>query len=368
MKSKTHILTFHRALNYGAILQCYALFSAISKYTECDVIDYRANCIENRYKIIGGNRSPKGVLKSALSAPSTYKKREKFDEFIRRRIVTTKKLVELEDLRKYPWGENDKFCVGSDQVWNLELTLNDTSYFFDFLPQDADKFSYAASIGENIREEWKMLFRNRLETFKSVSVREDTAKEQIDSLGIQSHINIDPVFLLSQNEWGQISTPIKYEKEPYVLIYLLQKADSFMDAAIRYAHDRKKRIVIISTGLKRSYDAEYVSDCGPDEFLRYFLKADIVFTNSFHGISFSILLNKQFYYQLQGNNVRTNSRLYDLVKLFHLENRDADHIGDGCIIDYSVVNKIIEREKSRAQEYLKTQILWDGSENAKVAK
>ena len=130
------------------------------------------------------------------------------------------------------------------------------------------------------------------------------------------------------------------------MIYLLQKADDFMNEAIKYAKKKGKKIVIISTGLKRQYDAEYVSDCGPEEFLGYFNGADTVFTNSFHGIAFSILLNKNFYYQLQGNNVTTNSRLLDIIKMFNLEQRHIDNIEKDDFIDYKEVNGVIKKKES----------------------
>ena len=49
---KVGIITFHRAINYGAVLQTYAL----SKYLrECgydvQVLDYRCKAIEDSYKV-----------------------------------------------------------------------------------------------------------------------------------------------------------------------------------------------------------------------------------------------------------------------------------------------------------------------------
>ena len=160
--------------------------------------------------------------------------------------------------------------------------------------------------------------------------------------------------LLKKEEWVEKAKSVK--NESYILIYLLQKADDFMNEAIKYAKKKGKKIVIISTGLKRQYDAEYVSDCGPEEFLGYFNGADTVFTNSFHGIAFSILLNKNFYYQLQGNNVKTNSRLLDIIKMFNLEQRHIDNIEKDDFIDYKEVNGVIEEKRKSAIKYIEQQI------------
>lgn len=352
---KVHILTFHRALNYGAILQCYSLYKTISQISECDVIDYRARCIENRYKVFVAGKSLKEIVKALLTAPVVKMKRTKFDEFIKNNITMTQTANSHDELKRMSWSESDCFCVGSDQVWNFDLITGDSSFFFDFVPQEVKRFSYAASIGADLKEEWKKLFQSYLADFSAVSVREKTAQKQLDSCEITASIEIDPVFLLKREEWFDKARNIN--SDSFVLIYLLQKADSFMKSAIEFAQEHGKKVIIISTGLRRQYDAKYVSDCGPEEFLGYFKAADTIFTNSFHGIAFSILFNKQFYYQLQGNNVKTNSRLYDIISLFQLEKRNINNINNADCIDYSFVNTVIEQKRKSAIDYLKNQIV-----------
>lgn len=353
--SSVHILTFHRALNYGAILQCYGLYKTVSKIQDnCDVIDYRAECIEKRYRVVHKNTSVRGVVKALLTVPNVRKKRRKFNEFIRNNIKTTVAIESQKSLNEISWNKLDFYCVGSDQVWNLDLIEGDTSFLLDFVPEGAKKISYAASIGTKIKSEWKKIFVNSLDSFQSISVREQTAQEQLEECGVKSSVEIDPVFLLTKEEW--IEKAKNVENESYILIYLLQKAEDFMNEAIKYAKKKEKKIVIISTGLKRKYNAEYVSDCGPEEFLGYFNGADTVFTNSFHGIAFSILLNKNFYYQLQGNNVKTNSRLLDIIKMFNLEQRHINNIEQDDFVDYKEVNCVIEEKRKSAFKYLEQQI------------
>lgn len=354
--SSVHILTFHRALNYGAVLQCYGLYKAVSKIQDdCDVIDYRAECIEKRYRVIHKNSSLKGFVKAALTVPVVRKKRKKFDDFIKNNIKTTAAIKGRDNLSKIQWSNLDCYCVGSDQVWNLDLIDGDMSFSLDFVPNGTKKMSYAASIGVDIKPEWRDMFVNNLDSFCSVSVREQTAQEQLKQYGIKASVEIDPVFLLTKEEWAEKAKDV--QNESYVLIYLLQKADNFMKEAVKYAQKKGKKVVIISTGLKRQYTAEYVSECGPEEFLGYFKRADTVFTNSFHGIAFSILFNKNFYYQLQGNNAKTNSRLSDIIKIFNLEQRDIDNIEKDLLIDYTNVNRVIEEKRKSAIRYLEKQIM-----------
>ena len=353
-----YILTFQRALNYGAILQCYALYKTISGITDCRVLEYSCYSINKRYRLLSSNLSIKNFLKALLMWGDTLKKKRKFSDFISQNIKMTKSYTK-DGLFAEIWKETDQFVVGSDQVWNWELTEEDSTFFFDFVPESNCKISYAASIGLKVEECRAEYFKQKLTSFKAISVRESTAYDNLKSIGISCIESIDPVFLLNQTDWEDISTKVEKEDIPYVLIYLLQKNDSFEKKAVEYAKSQGKRLVIISNGVKRKYKAEYISSCAPNEFIRYFLKAETIFTNSFHGISFSVLFKKDFFYELQGNGVKTNSRLNDIVELFGLQSRDSSKMGEigrGKPIDYGQIGEITNRKRNEAIGYLSTYI------------
>lgn len=345
-----HILTFHRAINYGAVLQCYALFSTISNIKNCDVIDY-----DGRSKL---KKSLTEIVKSVLVANRMRIKKQKFEEFIGKNINLSRKFNSCKDLQAYPWSEADAFCVGSDQVWNWNLTNEDDTYLLTFAPKGTCKFSYAASIGCELDPEHIRKLRQSLRGFSGISVRETSACSVLQRNGIECHQDIDPVFLLQREQWEQVSTAVPHEDTPYVLVYLLRKAPDLLQAAAAYAKKKHLRVVYISTGVKRDIKAEYAVQCGPDEFIRYFLKADTVFTNSFHGVSFSILFNKLFYFELLRNGPLTNNRLNDIVRIFHLEEQNIS-CGkmDGTPIDYQGVNAIIAKKREEAISYLTRQVL-----------
>ena len=98
-------------------------------------------------------------------------------------------------------------------------------------------------------------------------------------------------------------------------------------------------------------------------FIRYFFKADTVFTNSFHGLSLSIILNKPLFFGLLEGTGNTNVRLLDAVAFFGLENQNYmlyDEICEYPIIDYECINKKIKQEQKRAKDYLKQAICDEG--------
>ena len=48
---KIGIITFHRAKNYGAVLQAYALQHTLEQLgSDCEIVDYKCENIDNGYK------------------------------------------------------------------------------------------------------------------------------------------------------------------------------------------------------------------------------------------------------------------------------------------------------------------------------
>lgn len=350
-----HILTFHRALNYGAILQCYALYRTINKFVTCDVIDYQSSAISARYALFNKKMTIKGFLRNLLLYKNTKDKKRKFSAFLKNNIHMTPSYHSFEQLQKVKWDKDDIFVVGSDQVWNWELTNDDSAFFLEFVPSQNKKVSYAASFGFNLTQEHDELLHRRLEGYYFISLREKSAYESVKKYGITCTQCIDPVFLLDKAEWEKITCPVVNEDEKYVLIYMLQQSKHFINAALKFAKQAGYKVIMIPVGARRSYSIEYAEGCGPEEFLRYFLKADVIFTNSFHGIALSILFEKEFYFEFQGNFVNTNGRINDIVEMFDLMDRNIT--GKDSIysiqLDHKKVHKAIEINRGKSLDYIR---------------
>ena len=154
-----------------------------------------------------------------------------------------------------------------------------------------------------------------------------------------------------------MSIEIPEEQQPFVLVYLLQKSEKFMKKALDYSKTENKRLIVITAiEFKKFSNVTYIDKCGPREFIRYFIKADIIFTNSFHGISLSIILNKTFFFEYLAVKFKTNSRLHDIITFFNLEILDSDRydaIPKVISIDFNEVNNKIKKEQDRSIKYLK---------------
>lgn len=353
---KVGIITFHRALNYGAVLQAYALQKCLLMMgVDCDIIDYRCPYIEQFYKPLKANplKQPKMWMREMIYAPFNLKKRAKFEDFVQNFMKRTKVLNVQEDLQELN-NFYDCFITGSDQVWNFNWSGFDEAYFLNFT-ETQKKNSYAASFGfDAIPNEMKEKYRWLLKDFRHISVRENTGQSIIkELLNREAAVSIDPSCLINKDEWSKIA--IRPLEEGYILLYTLEKSEQLCSYARAMANKMKTRIIYISDALKKYSEFQYKSFLSPREFIGLFMNAGYVVTNSFHGLMFSVIFQKQFCLQYQQRSGAPNSRMIDFVQEFGLENRilSSDKLQE-TPIDYNSIEEHMLIKRNEAKEYLAT--------------
>ena len=111
-------------------------------------------------------------------------------------------------------------------------------------------------------------------------------------------------------------------------------------------------------GFKNIYKNVFLSN--PFEFINYIKNAEYVVTNSFHGLVFSLIFNKNFW--IIPHKTR-GSRMTDLLKELKLENRIVTTVEDFVEKDYSEtinymnVNKKINDMRNSSLSWLKKSVL-----------
>lgn len=173
---KIGIITFHRADNYGAVLQAAALQRAIiwMEYS-CEILDYDARIISKNYDVIL-KTSVVQALKSLLEYKERKHKKQVFDAFRNKQMLFSPP-IDKENLEIIA-DEYDKIITGSDQVWNYNLTASDGAYFLDFVQNSHKKLSYAASFGiGEIPVNKFAWYKDKLADFGHISVREKKGVE-----------------------------------------------------------------------------------------------------------------------------------------------------------------------------------------------
>lgn len=370
---KVGILTYHRADNYGAVFQVFALQKTILKLGhECEIVDYRSEGIENqyRYKKFRIGKGTLGIIKYNINQYLHREKHRNFELFRDQLVIsptyTGKNIVDAND--KY-----DCFITGSDQVWNYSVNKMDYTYLLDFVKDQRKKNSYAASFGmSSIPNELTDTYENLLSTFNNISVREQQGHQIITNLlGRDCEVVLDPVLLLKKEDWIKLFVTMErseiLQDGEYVLIYQLYKSKSLIDFARDLANRSKCKIVIISQSLYGAYygvpNVINKSNVGPTEFLSLFLGARYIVTNSFHGTAFAINFHKEFFIEYISGGHDVNSRFVSLLNMLNLEERKIEKgiIADiNKNIDYVKVDKLLDKKRAKSLEFLKNII---GSNN-----
>lgn len=345
------ILTLSAAENYGAVLQCHSLCEYIrEKGAKAEIIDYTPKFINGRYKWVNIDKSTtlsciSSFIREFIKLPFVFIKKYRFHIFRKKYgLYSAKRYVgELYEDRY------DLYIVGSDQIWNLELTNFDKNFLLCFCNDSIKKNSYAASIGvEKINKKSCELYKKYLSTFNHISVREEQGVEILNPLlsGKKIIKNIDPVFLHGKKYWSELASE-RMIKEKYVLLYIFKE----YEIAQKLAHNIAAQYKIYSIN-KAIIEKDHIKNkrcVGPAQFLSLIKNAEYVITDSFHGTAFSIIFNKQFYtIPYKG----TSSRMINLLTEFHLESRLYEGEIKNDAIDYNLVNRKIKKLIQDADKYL----------------
>lgn len=354
---KIGIFTFHRAYNYGAVLQAFALQEFLRhEGHEVSVVDYYPDYLKDRYPRhslkhwIG--RSISSTIEKIVSEPflisGRCKRYDRFDSFINNRL----RLYPYEDGSDF--SEFDALIFGSDQIWQPSLTGGNFDPVFFGCGFQPRKVSYAASNRIKTLSESEASFVTKcLNAMSGVGVREPALKLVLQPLvNREIAVNLDPTLMAGHNwvDGLKLERPVHSR---YCLVYEIQRHKSVRFLAKEYA---------INNGIiyKELLSGDVVPKChndintaSPEEFCAYIKYADCVFTTSFHGVALSVLQKRDFYYFRQHTNA--DERIESFLNRISLGSRiiEMDTMPSFDGIDYSSVEALLEREQEESRDYLR---------------
>ena len=380
---KIGILTLPLHTNYGGILQSYALQTVLER-------------MGHEVKVINIDRKPHSysigdIIKQFIKRVVSSILRLKTYPYYNIRKETTMRynnyLIKSRYTRlfinKYIhnyWVENytsdidkgnfDAIVVGSDQIWSHIHAGTIGGVCNAFLPSFTGKstirISYAASFG---KDDWEYtdketkVAKNAIKEFKGISVRESTGVKLCKNyLGVEAIRHLDPTLLLNSDDYIKNLKLNIIEKSPGNLLVYILDSSSEKNAIVDYIEKKLslKRFVVNSKVEDSSMKNKKIEDCiqpPVENWLRGFMDADFIVTDSFHACVFSILFHKPFV--AIGNIERGLTRFQSLLSLFQLEKRlvssikEIENLNLNETIDYLEVDKFINAERERSFSYLK---------------
>ena len=303
---KIGILTFSKENNYGANLQCYALSTILKQWGhEVSIIDIQLH----------HTLSFKGKM---ISMIQTFL----FERFRKNRLnFFTKEYSSKEEIFKNP-PSADFFIVGSDQVWNYEITskLDPKIYFFSFLPKGIPRISYAASFGF---DRWELGevedYRQLLKQFNAISVRERSGcKICEETFGLSATEVLDPTLLLESYD-DLCGTYDESRRTDNLVCFRLYQNETKLRVLRNFSKEKGLNLVsLFETSFKK--DFKVIPFLTVKQWLNYIRYAKLVVTSSFHCMVFCILFRKPFVV-ISSRNVKRNERKYNLLEKLGLQDR-----------------------------------------------
>ena len=368
-KHKIGLVTTHYAINYGAVLQAYALFNSIKKINgQCEIIDYTPNNKTIGRKIIYKLDSIKSILYSLMMFINIiFRKNQKtkvmkFDNFLKNNFDFSNQKFESKEDLKDNLGEYDTLVCGSDQIWNLNL-FNDETMFLKFGNKLKAKknISYAPSIAAKMTNNQLTKIAKNINHFSYLSLRESIGIDELASFTDKKirHV-LDPIFLLSKNEWKELCLPVDI-KGPYILLYIVGGAGRYMSQVTRLLRKNLNyKLVYINLSPFDKFASDIsINQASPEQFISLIKNASFVITSSFHGVAFSTHFGKEFFcYPLRNRSSRHES----LLKILNLEERilNDENFIEKCSkikkIDYAKVDILKEKHIKDSLDYLSNSI------------
>lgn len=233
--------------------------------------------------------------------------------------------LDVKDAPNDVLSEFDHIVVGGDQVLNRNIKHNYSDIYrriLDIRNPRRNVFFYAAGIGYDRKLDVSMV--NKLSPYVAAyGLREPSTNFR------DFTVNIDPVFLI-RDKWRDIMwNDAGVEELGYSLTYNVHKGCA------------SKLSLVFQDGKELSYDTGDIPT-DPRLFVGLFSKAAKVFTNSFHGICFSIMFNVP---EIVVSNPK-DSRFVQLKELLGI-------IQDGYrVVNYEEINRRISEEVRKSHDFM----------------
>lgn len=340
---KICIVTVYNSYNYGSILQAKILSEILSKYGEVCFLKTGAR---------NGKMTGIKILLKALLHLQIKRVFFEFKNLLYFHNVTCKfKVISLKSATKKCMD----FCFGSDEIWNISRD-DFASYpiFWGYGLLNKHKVSYGASI--NNTEEKQLdgtMFIECLKQFDAVSVRDSYSQKILKKLTEKDiQTVLDPSMLV---DYRKDISPT--EETGYIAAYIFESKfiNSNLGVKILKNIAFKYKKELISTGVWRAWADRNLTSVSQSPF-DYYINADYVLTNTFHGTVFAILYRKQFV-----SFVDKNIKIKELLKYFQLEDRMVNEymtVEQICgILDskisYDLIENILIKSRMESLNFIK---------------
>ena len=286
------ILTYHRAYNYGAFMQTYALVQQLKKQFTGDIIEVID--FSYRYNIINHRKKNLKMLFRFGPVPFLHERKiqRSFTKWLNKiplgeRIITDDTNLAIKKI----CSVYDFVIVGSDAVFNWTINPLPNIYFFN--TSDCPHVSYAASAHLNryktIPDRERFFVKEALNKFLYIGVRDKETENFVNYFdGALCNHNCDPTVRL-EFDYGTPELEKKLIKKgidvtkPFICVMLKRE-----DYGKWIKEVFKNKYCIVAVRKRNRYSDYFLDELDPFEWSRIFSYAKITITDFFHGSLLSL--------------------------------------------------------------------------------
>lgn len=358
---KIGILTFHRSKNYGAFLQCYALYKALEELCpDCkiEVIDFTRKYVENSYR----NFQIKNCIRHPRFLISTIRKNRMFEEFLKYLPLSKRKVVDngVEKFIQAYKNEYDVVIVGSDVVWGVNEAYFPMPYWLEGL--NAKKMSYAAASHgtdyEHLSQEARRYCSKMLEEFAYIGTRDLPTQEFVQNMVPDQTVfhNCDPTVLLNMQDVLCDMQKLKQKLHSMKGFDASRKtigvmlSDPYMTKQIMNNFGDKCNIVAVYT--TNPQIPMNLMNLDIFEWANVFSLFDLTITTFFHGTLFSLKNGTPVIsLNLKERDERYIGKTEDILTRFGMRDRffHVSSLKEDCTAFVNTANRLLE---VKSQEYI----------------
>lgn len=299
-------LVCNNKLSYDSTFQAYSMFEYLKKQgNQVQVIDY--NFLSNK----------------------SDKKNKMLYNFLSNNIILTVNRYSNLDQFEEKQPLVDKYIVvnGSYNDLNIKTNVNN-------------------NIAYGIRNISNLDISKLEENYSKISISFDSKRENINKV-------VDPIFLLSKEEWSNIikSKSNISKKDDYILVYSEVVPKEMLKYALNIAQKNKLKVYIVSDKVESIlHKGKHLRNVNPIDLASLILNAQDVITSCNDGIKFSVLLDKNIHIFTTNQNEQLG-----LINELNIEDRivyDPENYLDSSR-NYEYSHKYIDELKEKSFEFLK---------------
>jgi hypothetical protein len=348
--------------NYGTVLQSWALNKVIKQMGYQPVL---VNYCPDRLL----DKDPLNPFKNMwdqdeesqrllrMTMPAIRVNYKKIMDFYASQFINTKRKYTKDNFNNISDENIDGYVCGSDTIFCYNEFGFDNGFFANYEPmKDGRSVAYAASFGDtdiNAIDTDKL--NSLLANFQYIALRESTFVDYT-----ASHVNVpvrrvvDPTVLLTAGDYSEIVAPRQVD-EKYLLMYSRRYNPEMEAFADKVAKENGWKVVEISLRANNADRHIMRYDAGVEEFLSLVKNAEYVVTNSFHGMIFSTLFNRDYnaFVREEGN-----TKIEQLLQSFGLADRiiSSSAACPSYGIDYGKVQATIQPQRENSLYVLKEEL------------